>query len=245
MESTTITITASFSVENHVGNQIIGDIEDTGISQHDMNMYAKNMDKYDLDYTIYDLEKIAGIEGSNPDACYKVLVCRNFYNKHADKLFNELVDLKWDDKYYDVRRKRVLNKRARTNLCFADFRQQPDYENGKGRVYKIDDLPALNKYRRDLFTLTGNEYNFEGNNYGEKGYIGEHGDKERSTVVGLRLGKSMNLTYRWFHQCQAISDFMVINLHHGDLYMMGNGAVGSDWKRRSLITLRHAANIEV
>lgn len=38
---------------------------------------------------------------------------------------------------------RVVNKKARHNLCFADFSQEPDYENKKGTVYNFEDLPTM------------------------------------------------------------------------------------------------------
>jgi hypothetical protein len=34
---------------------------------------------------------------------------------------------KWDEKYFDTRRQKVLNKHARKNVCFSDNYQKPDY----------------------------------------------------------------------------------------------------------------------
>jgi len=34
---------------------------------------------------------------------------------------------------------------------------------------------------------------------------------------------------------------VTINLHHGDMYVMSEKAVGTDWKQRKIATLRHAA----
>ena len=71
--------------------------------------------------------------------------------------------------------------------------------------------------------------------------IGYHGDGERSVVVALRLGADMELCYRWHLGSTIISEVTRINLHAGDVYVMSEKAVGSDWKRRVIPTLRHAA----
>jgi len=34
-------------------------------------------------------------------------------------LLSEMDEFEWDDKYFDTRRQRVLNKRARKNVCFG------------------------------------------------------------------------------------------------------------------------------
>ncbi len=51
---------------------------------------------------------------------------------NKQELFEELLKLDWDSKAYMYGR--VVNKYARHNLCFADEPQEPNYEEGKGRV---------------------------------------------------------------------------------------------------------------
>ena len=43
-------------------------------------------------------------------------------------LTKEMESFKWDDKYWDKRRKKVLNKHARENVCFDDYSSEPNYE---------------------------------------------------------------------------------------------------------------------
>jgi hypothetical protein len=73
--------------------------------------------------------------------------------------------------------------------------------------------------------------------------ISKHGDSERRIVIGLRLGGSMSLEYRWYHKTNPIGQEMVFTLNHGDIYIMSNKAVGSDWRKSSILTLRHSANM--
>ena len=83
----------------------------------------------------------------------------------------------------------------------------------------------------------------EGNYYFDvtKCGIGFHGDSERKKVVGVRFGASMPLHYQWFQDGSPVGRRQIINLHCGDLYVMSEKATGHDWKRRSQLTLRHAA----
>jgi hypothetical protein len=49
-----------------------------------------------------------------------------------NELFEELVKLNWDSKILNYGK--VMNKRARYNLCFGNDPQEPSYEQGKGRI---------------------------------------------------------------------------------------------------------------
>jgi hypothetical protein len=71
--------------------------------------------------------------------------------------------------------------------------------------------------------------------------IGSHGDGERRRVIGLRVGTPMNLCYYWYHQSNRVGDKVSLMLNEGDMYIMSAKAVGTDWKRRKVPTLRHAA----
>jgi alkylated DNA repair dioxygenase AlkB len=77
--------------------------------------------------------------------------------------------------------------------------------------------------------------------YDDKTGIGFHGDTERNIVVGLRLGQPIPLVFAWFHKTKPISEKITLNLNAGDLYILSHKAVGNDWKKQNLMTLRHAA----
>ena len=58
-------------------------------------------------------------------------------------MFDELKELNWDKKA--IMRGKVVNKKARYNLCFSNFSQEPDYDNGKGRIYNFKNIQKLLK----------------------------------------------------------------------------------------------------
>lgn len=83
----------------------------------------------------------------------------------------------------------------------------------------------------------------EGNYYYDikKCGIGFHGDTERKSVVGVRLGATLPICYQWYIGSTPIGDMYNVDLHHGDTYIMSEKTTGYDWKRKKVHTLRHAA----
>lgn len=146
---------------------------------------------------------------------------------------------------------RVVNKHARWNLCFADTSQEPDYEHKKGRIIAFSECPHLQQCRNEIIqkflkTIVNEQHQL----FAELNYyynttctgIGWHGDTERRRVIGLRLGASdlMPLHFHWFYKNRPVGDDIEITLQNGDIYVMADKAVGSDWKRSSIPTLRHS-----
>lgn len=143
-------------------------------------------------------------------------------------------------------RGRVVNKLARWNLCYADEAQQADLENRKGTIVPFSKLPVLSHARAELpkyFGEKGQQLNAELNVYYDvtKCGIGFHGDAERNVTIGLRLGVEIPFEYQWFQEGKPIGNRIRVELKQGDLYAMGAKAVGTDWKKRKVPTLRHAA----
>lgn len=140
----------------------------------------------------------------------------------------------------------VKNKRARHNLCFSDTGQEPSYAEGKGRVVPFPAVPALAAVRAVLpgyFGPKARNLRCEGNYYYNpaKCGIGFHGDAERRIVIAIRLGVERPLHFQWYHRDKPIGERIRLKLASGDLYAMSEKAVGQDWRRPSIPTLRHAA----
>jgi hypothetical protein len=142
---------------------------------------------------------------------------------------------------------RVVNKLARWNLCFADEDQEPNYEDGKGRVIGWKHIPLMQRMREKIAEWTDDELlNGEANYYYDisKCGIGFHGDGERKKVFAMRMGASMPLYYQWFQRSEAIGPRVQVNLGDGDMYMMSAKAVGFDWLKKIVPTLRHATGCD-
>ena len=74
-----------------------------------------------------------------------------------------------------------------------------------------------------------------------------HGDSERRIVVGARFGAdthTMPLKFQWFQMSAPVGSSVMIPLEHGDIYVMSEKAVGTDWMSdRKGLTVRHAVNV--
>ena len=235
--NTTISLTFGDAGENHIGMEMIGELSPSGISCDEL----KDLVQVFEDATFHDFGMDAGI-----------LIIRNILNDDMHKkIFEEVNSQEWDSKYYDRRRKRVLNKHARANIMILDnIEQEPDYENAKGRIVDGTKLEHFNDFKIRLIDtlrdVIGNKVNnliCEGNKYTDntKNGIGFHGDAERRIVIALRLGASMPMHWQWFQNSEPIHERFEFNINGGDMYIMSDKAVGYDWRKRLIPTLRHAA----
>lgn len=245
----TITLTFCESGENHVGMEMLGERVSIGegFSLEDLLNIKDKLGEGEL-YHLNDLYKDLEMDDKDDiDSAY-VLVLRNVVSKLVrDKvsLWEDLLRIEWDTKYYCTRRKRVLNKHARANVCFASIGQRPDYENKKGTIISYSSIPQIGLLRENIERLIGEKGEnmvCEGNRYFSlKCGIGFHGDSERRRVIGVRLGESMPIHWCWFKRSKAFGDKLELTLNDGDMYIMSEKAVGTDWKKRSIASLRHAA----
>ena len=240
-----MTMTFSECVENQIGMEQIGEKSERGFSYDDLILAKEYFEKIGCKCELVCLNDL--IEDDEELERAYVLVMRNGVEAMGVKkedLYDELKKRKWDDKYWDTRRKRVLNKNARVNMCVSDFSQEANYEEKKGTVYNFKELGLLNMIRQNLNKLgeAFNNMNAEGNWYYnlDNCGIGMHGDVERKKVLGVRLGmKSMNLCFKWFHRSKSFGNMFETILNPGDMYIMSEKACGSDWKKRSIKSIRH------
>jgi hypothetical protein len=228
----TITITFAECAENHAGMQEIGQLAEEGFTILELKKAKKKFQKVGKECEFVDLDNDAGI-----------LIVRDFADE-TKELFKELKGLDWDKKA--LMRGKVVNKNARHNLCFADFDQDPDYPEGKGRVIDFADLPFLSEVREQLPKFLGEKADnllAEGNYYYDlsKTYINFHGDVERRIVIAVRLGETMPLYFQWYQRGEKVGEMVELCLNDGDLYIMSEKATGNDWKKRNVLTLRHSA----
>jgi hypothetical protein len=239
----TFTVTYGDVAENHAGMQKIGELAENGYSIEKMGEVKDKLDGLGLTTEMVDLNENCGFE-----IPAKVLVIR----KGAQFVLGEETtegliaenDALTMDKTAKMRGK-VVNKRARYNLCFGEEDQNPDIENGKGTIVSWDRVPKLSKIREFIAEMTGDELSQvrgEGNYYYdiEKCGIGFHGDSERKKVFAVRMGEKMPLYFKWFQRSLPIGNPMKVDLNDGDMYMMSEKAVGFDWKKKKIQTLRHS-----
>lgn len=238
----TFTLTFGEQAENHKGMEILGDGLREGFTKDEL-LEAKEIleETYDVDCEFVEMKY------DNEEA--SVLIARKGIDALLKKpqsnkeVYATLKALEWDTKA--LMYGRVVNKNARHNLCFGLENREPEYENGKGRIVEFpEDISTVRRILPKIFGRKAKNLQCEGNYYYDvnKCGIGYHGDTERNIVIGARFGATIPLYFRWYENGERVTgDPVIIELHSGDLYAMSQKATGSDWKRRKIPTLRHAA----
>jgi hypothetical protein len=164
-----------------------------------------------------------------------------------DELLREQRGVSYDRKYWDVRRRAALNKRARYNIVFGSDGQAHNEDYTEPTVQAFAGVPRLAEVRDRLPEILGPkaaDLNAEGNHYFEpKSGIGFHGDAERRIVVCCSLGGASTLRFHWRLPGSSAHTLPAVDLRigHGNLYCMSEKATGWDWKFRSKTRVVHAA----
>lgn len=248
-----VTLTFGDVAENYAGMEKIGIMADHGFLEDDIwrlaNIFSDKSEVYDLAGLISDWHY--------PRHRPLLLIVRDPYPDLKDELFNimsrdtETLDdngflngVCWDKQKFQFQK--VVNSHARYNLCFSDLgsnlKRHSDIQNKKGTIYNIQAIPQLMELHNRISTLANCNLNCEGNYYYDldKTYIKFHSDRERSKVIGYRLGDSFPLHFRYHNDTPAISEHVTFSLNHGDFYMMTDDARGKKIKGTNIL-LKHAA----
>lgn len=253
----TVSLTFCDSGENHVGMRMLGKKVDIGqgFNKADLLRAMENFKALGCECEFVDFARILENMVDNniniPDGSMgSILIIRGGARVFGDinLMKEEMCRFDWDTKYWCNRRKKVLNKHARANVCFDSEACEADYTQGQGTIISWDKVSEVAKIRTGLkfmLGLKGQELVCEGNHYfNNKCGIGFHGDTERRKVVAVRLGEDMKMQWCWYYRHAAIGEKFEVTFTDGDMYIMDEKAVGTDWRKSSIFTLRHAAGAE-
>jgi len=236
------TITFGDVAENHAKMQKIGTLHENGYSVEKLIQIQQKLTSYGLITELVDLN--VGFDQTFSEA--KVLVIRRgaqfiLGEETTNGLIAENDALTMDKKA--LMRGKVVNKVARWNLCFADEDQEPNYEDGKGRVVAWKHLPRMSRIRQVISEWTEDMLlNGEANYYYDISQcgIGFHGDGERRKVFAVRMGETMPIYFKWYQNSEPVGEAFELILNDGDMYIMSEKAVGFDWLKKKIPTLRHS-----
>jgi|LauGreDrversion4_2_1035121.scaffolds.fasta_scaffold29179_5 hypothetical protein len=251
-QNSIITLTFGDQAENHAGMQCLGELVDVGqgFQRDDLECIRTKFEAKGAtcEFILLNMDDLEQYDTA------VVLVIRNGLRYILPAEYN-IEDMYWEqarlqhDKHAWMRGQ-VKNKNARWNLCLDEEAQEPNYEEKKGRIVPFCEVPITQSAIHAIphyFGEKANGLKCEGNYYYDRNKcgIGFHGDAERRKVIGMRLGavggeESSPLHFQWFLQSKPIGERYVIPLNAGDIYVMGEKAVGTDWMKKKTPTLRHA-----
>lgn len=249
-----ISLTIAPGGENHHGMEILGEkpIGGTGFTCGEIGGMYEKFTQLGYKSELLDLKELGGVDGEDAS----VLIVRNFV-RNSEGIMKSLKEDEWDKKYLCRRRGKVLNKHARHNLCYMrGIEQKPFFSEGKGSIVDLNKKPILlGEVDRVVGiineSLVGKVFDpkvVEGNHYynPKKTGIGFHGDTERTIVVAFSIGGGENypMKWQWYKDSKRVGNQICVSLGDSDMYIMSEKAVGTDWKRRKILTLRHAAGCD-
>lgn len=249
-----ITLTLGDMAENHVGMEKIGKLRNVGdgFQKEDLENIKKLMEDKGIECELISLTERAKCEFIDDSLNAYVLILKNSVNYFLEnnnqiEMFKEQTKLEYDKKV--LMYGRVVNKKARWNLCFDEKHRDPNYEKGMGTIIGFDEVPIMKKFMEKIEILGDKCLNLkvESNYYYDttKTGIGFHGDSERRIVIAARIGYiSLPIHYQWYIKSKPIGERIIINLNPGDMYIMSEKAVGTDWKKRNILTIRHGTGCE-
>lgn len=242
MEQRAYTVTFGDVAENHAKMQKLGVMHERGYSCEQLMSLGESLQSKGLVTEWIDLTREGHAAG--------VLIIREGvqYIVGDTQLLREEHDSLVPDKHAKMRG-RVVQKRARWNLCFDDQDQVANYEDGKGTVVSWKRIPLTDYIRQQIHEWTGDEdLKGESNIYYDpsKCGIGYHGDGERKKVFAVRFGASekIPLYFQWYQHSTPVGERIQLSLRDGDMYAMSEKAVGCDWLKKKIPTLRHAAGCD-
>ena len=252
-KATLSTITFGDVAENHARMQKIGTLHERGYSAASLQALGEKLQRMGLTTEYVSLnQRWLCLNTHHPFPEASVLIIRRgvqhiLGTNSTQPLQDEHAPLDVDKKAF--MKGRVVNKHARWNLCFDDVDQEPDYETGKGRIVAYEHIPLTQQIRETIAMWTEDELlKGEANYYYDlsKCGIGYHGDGERRKVFAMRFGASEQapLYYQWFQDSAPVGERIPLILGDGDMYVMSEKAVGFDWLKKKIPTLRHATGCD-
>ena len=189
--------------------------------------------------TLYELSKSCD-HPSTPDAVVLVI---HTPNELADRVLEEVSKMPFAQTH--VQYGKVCNSTNRRLCYIGAFAQDADSETGQQPVRTWEQLPACKEVRDRLHSTLDDTECMVGCvlQYPDilKGGIGWHGDAERCKSLVMRLGHVLHpLWFRFFQNSDAVSTAIPVALTHGDIAIACQVAVGTNYKMRSRVTVRHA-----
>lgn len=229
--------------EGRAANAPTGVMADKGFSADQLRAIAANLGPYKT--RVVELNNFLPAELVNDavDPCVLVL---QHNQELADDALKEVTALKYDT--FTASRGKVVNAHSRHMVFLGSHGSRaPDPATGLNTVKDFSEVPALERARAYVTELLGTTDCNSGCviKYPDidKCGIGWHGDGERRQTIVMRVGGSTYqrpLCFQWYLRGEPVGKVCSITLRHGDMAIACAKAVGTDWKTRNVLTLRHA-----
>lgn len=220
-----------------------GAMAPTGFEVAHLRRVCKCLCEEGLDASIVDLTPHCRVEGAQ-EAC--ILVIRGWRPDIADAALKQVQGIEYDT--FTHQYGRVVQAHSRHVVFVGEKPRKADKSIGMRTVLGWQDVGVIEKARAWIAKVLDSEEYLRSAcilKYPDirKCGISAHGDGERRRTIVYRVGEvssKRSLNYQWYHEGEEASDKVKIDLHHGDFAVSSEVAVGTNWKKRKIPTLRHS-----
>lgn len=231
--------------------QNVGLICDSGFTNENLSLYQKNLGS-DI-ATIYNVKDCLPRTLMEIPDCY-VLVIKDYFEDYVDDLWETLMTneasqgtkitgVNWDSTR--IKDGKIINNNLGYKLIFTDLRGSWKYPfspyDNRGTVYNSNFLPSLSHIQTTLQAQLGYLPVVDGTLYynTDECFTPLHQVKDRKKLVGLGLGETVPLQFKWFHSNIPCSETMSIPIDHGDLYIISQAAAGIHKEKQTKLFLKY------
>lgn len=239
-------------IANHGhGMQQIGNICDSGFTNEHLLWMCSNINS--------DKAVLYNVTSILPKTLYQipdsyVLVLKGFFTEQANSLYQTMLTpegsngsfitgVNWDNER--IHNGKLVSNRLGNKLLFYDLNSAWKYPlsiNDKcGTIYNSKLIPTLDLFQKMLQQQVGFLPVVDATYYynTKECFTPLHQVKDRKKIVGLGIGATMPLQFRWFHGSISCSDTMTIPIEHGDLYILSQGAAGMHKEKQTKLYLKY------
>lgn len=231
--------------------QSIGTICDSGFTNEHLLWYNNNLNQPDN-------VKIYNVKDSLPSTLYQipdcyVLVIKGYFKDQSDDLLRTLLTqessdgssitgVNWD--CHRIVNDKILENKLGYKLLFCDLGNSWKYpfstREKRGTIYNSRMIPSLFSVQSVLekqlgvLSVVDATYYYNINDC----FTPLHQVKDRKKFVGLGLGATVPLQFKWFKDSIQCSDTTSIQIEHGDLYIISESAAGMIKEKQTKLYLK-------
>ena len=248
---TSFTLTFSDRIGNNPNYGEIGTEAPFGFTNDDIiRIYHQFSDRCEL-HNLKDM--LPPTLQEIPDVYF--LIIKNFYNDTSNQLLQILMTnenthegaitgVNWDTENF--KNGKLKKNKQKYKLIFSDlydgYKRNSSLQNEMCTVYNYMRIPQLLSIKYFLESILQGPFVIEGSCFynTKECYVPMHREKEKKKLIGLHLGNTFPINFRWYHNTIHCSTVKTIQLNHGDIYIMSELATGNSKEKLTKLFIKHS-----
>ena len=170
-------------------------------------------------------------------------IIKVFTSEESNNIEGQITGVNWDRERFHNGRivENKLNHKLLFNDMYDGYKSFPNIEENIGTIYNSRRIESIRQLHILLESTMGSGLFIEGTSYYDinQCYTPFGQEKKKKKIIGLCIGNSIPLCFKWFHNTQITSDIYKIILNHGDLFIMSEMAAGLNKESKTKLYIKH------